>query len=422
MLLIKNATVLYPESKHHQKKRDILIQKGRIHKIRASITAAKAKVLDASNALVSPGWLDIGAHTGDPGFEQREDLESIAKAAASGGYTGLACLPNTNPVIHSKSEVQYIRNNTVDSLIDFYPIGAVSRGCAGKDITEMYDMHRAGAVAFSDGDQPIQDNGLMMRALQYVKAFGGLIMNQPFDRSIAGAGQMHEGAVSVALGMKAIPAMAEVLMVQRDLNLAEYTDSRLHLSNLSSATSLPLLRQAKSNGLQVTASVPALNLALNDTALESFDANYKVLPPLRERSDSKALQVALKNRTIDIISSNHTPLEKEIKDLEFSHADFGVIGLESTYALCNTHLSRQIDAEQLSQILSIRPREVLGLQVPPIAEGAIANLTIFDPDRAWQFTNKAIYSRSSNTPLIGQHLKGKVLGVVNGPQHFWNKE
>ncbi len=419
MLLIKNAILLDPQSKHHQKKRDILIEKGLIKKIRATISENKAHLLDAGGAFVSPGWLDIGAHTGDPGFEQREDLRSIGRAAVAGGYTGLACLPNTHPVIHSKSEVQYIKNNTLDGLVDFFPIGAVSRDCVGRDITEMFDMHRAGAVAFSDGQCSIQDNGLMMRALQYVKAFGGLIMNQPFDRSIAGAGQMHEGVVSVSLGMKAIPAMAEELMVQRDLQLLEYTNSRLHLANLSSAGSLPLVQKAKAAGQQVTASVAALNLAFVDEHLKEFDANYKVLPPLRATADGKALRRAVKSGLIDIISSNHTPLEPERKDLEFSHAEFGAIGLETTFALCNTVLADLLEPDQLSYILAFRSRQVLGLDVPSLEEGQPANLTIFDANREWQFGREHIYSRSANTPLMGYPFKGKVLGVVNRGQHFW---
>jgi dihydroorotase len=418
MLLIKNATIVEPSSKLNGRKRDILINKnGIIESIKANIQAPKAKIFDAKNACISIGWMDVGTQVGDPGFEHREDLQSVAQAAAAGGFTAIAPQPNTIPTIHSKSEVNYIKNKTENDLVDFYPIGAISRDCEGKDITEMYDMHESGAVAFSDGQKTMQNSGLMMRALQYVKAFDGLVMNHPQDAALASEGQMHEGMVSTSLGMKGIPSIAEELMVQRDLYLVEYSDSRLHLFNISTERSVELLKNAKSKGIDVTASVPVLNLIFDETAIAEFDPNYKVLPPLREKPDIRALKRGLKNGVISLITSNHTPLDEEAKNLEFPYADFGIIGLETAYALCNSYLSDVLKTEDIVSILAINPRKLFRLPVPTIKEGAKANLTIFNPNLEWTFAEKDIHSKSKNTPFIGKQFKGKVMGVVNNGKH-----
>ena len=421
MLLIKNATIIDSENaKYDGKKRDLLIEKGIITDIKTRINKTKIETFDAKGANLSIGWLDIGVQVGDPGYEHREDMDSISQAAAAGGFTAIACQPNTNPVVDSKAEVLYIKNNAAHQLVDLYPIGAVSKDCQGVDITEMYDMRNSGAIAFSDGQQSIQDNGLMMRALQYVKAFDGLIINHPHDKAVGGNGIIHEGKVSTSLGMQGLSNLAEEMMVQRDINLAEYTDSNLHIANISTAGAVEMIRQAKAKGLKVTTSVAAINLVLDDTVLEDFDSNYKVLPPLREQSDIQALKEGLKDGTIDIISSNHTPLEEEAKKLEFVYADFGIIALEITYALCNTYLKGGMRSKKMIQKLGVNPRQLLGLPIPKIAIGEKANFTIFDPNHTWTFSKSAIYSKSANTPFIGTPLKGKVLAVVNNDRYWEN--
>ena len=418
MLLIKNATILDSTSKHNGKTRDILIKKnGQIEAIKAKISSPKSKAVNVKGAYVSVGWMDVGTQVGDPGFEHREDLQTVSKAAAAGGFTAIVPYPNTSPTIHSKSEVNYLKNKTASGLVDFFPIGAISRDCAGKDITEMYDMFESGAVAFSDGQKTLQDSGLMMRALLYVKAFNGLVMNYPNDKALAQDGQMHEGKVSTSLGMKGIPAIAEELMVQRDLYLTEYTASRLHLFNISTERSVELLKNAKSKGIEVSASVPVLNLIYDETAIGEFEANFKVLPPLREKSDIRALKRGIKNGTITLITSNHTPLDEEAKNLEFAYSDFGIIGLETTFALCNTFLSDTFNLEEMVNILTINPRELLKLPIPSIKEGEQANLTIFDPNLEWTYTEEHIQSKSKNTPFVNQTFKGKVLGVVNNGKY-----
>ncbi|MEM6966456.1 MAG: dihydroorotase [Bacteroidota bacterium] len=416
MLLIKSATILDTRSKHHRKQRDLLIKDGKIEQIRVKINAPKAKVMNAAGAFVSIGWLDVGVQTNDPGYEHREDLQTVSAAAAAGGYTGLATFPNTHPPVHSKSEVLYLKNNAKENLVDFYPIGAVSHNCEGVDITEMYDMHHAGAVAFSDGQKPIQNSGLMMRALQYVKAFDGTILNHPHNKNVAGSGQMHEGKISTSLGMKGIASIAEELMVQRDIYLAEYTDSKLHVNNISSVTSEALVRSAKQKGLKVTASVAILNLIFSDEELADFNTNFKIMPPLREKKDIEALRAGLQNGTIDIITSNHVPVEAEGKNLEFLNAYFGALGLQTTYALYNTHLTNVISVENFVEKVAIHPRQLLHIELPEIAQNAPANLTIFDPNEEWTFSEKDILSKSKNSPMVGMQLRGKVLGVVNNGQ------
>jgi len=412
--LIRQAHIISPDSPHNGKVKDILIHNGKITKIAGRIKDDKAEVWQVDNAHVSPGFMDIGTQVGDPGFEHKEDLQSAARAAAAGGYTAVACTPNTHPVIDTKSQVLYIRNQ--DNLVDFYPIGAVSAACEGKEITEMYDMREAGAVAFSDGHKSLNDSGLMMRSLLYVKPFDGIIINQALDPNLAHKGHVHEGAVSTSLGMKGIPSLAEELMLQRDLYLLEYTDSRLHVANVSCARSVELIQQAKKRGLRVTASVNPMNLAFDDTALTSFDTNMKVMPPLREKSDIKALKKGLKDGTIDFISSNHTPEDEEGKKLEFVYARAGVIGLETTFAVSRSQLSKILDLEQLIDKLAITPRRIFGLKIPKIAEGEQANLCLFDPDKHWTFTEKNIYSKSKNTPFVGHELQGKILAVMNNAE------
>jgi len=414
--LIKQARIISPDSPHNGKVKDILIHDAKITKIANRIKDDKATVWQVDNAHVAPGFMDVGTQVGDPGFEHKEDLQSAARAAAAGGYTVLACTPNTHPVIDKKSEVLYIRNQ--GSLVDFYPIGAVSTGCEGKEITEMYDMREAGAIAFSDGHKSLNDSGLMMRSLLYVKPFDGIIINQALDPQLARGGQVHEGAVSTSLGMKGIPALAEELMLQRDLYLLEYTKSRLHVSNVSCARSVDLIRAAKKRGLRVTASVNPMNFTFDDTAVMSFNTYMKVMPPLREKSDIKALKKGLKDGTIDFIGSNHTPEDEEGKKLEFVYARAGVIALETTFAVSRTQLSKTIDLEELINKLAITPRRIFGLEIPKIAEGEAANLCLFDPDKNWTFSKKNIYSKSKNTPFIGQKLQGKILATINNGKIF----
>ena len=415
MLLLRKVTLVTSDQDLNGRSLDIFINaKGIIEQIGENLIAsAHTTVFEAKNAHVSIGWVDVGTQTCDPGFEHREDLASTAKAAMAGGFTVVCPFPNTEPAVQSKSEILYIKNKTKDYLVDFQPIGALSEDIKGKNIAEMLDMHHAGAVAFSDGRKSAQEGGLILRGLQYAKIFDGLVMNNPFDKSVAPHGQMHEGLTSTSLGLSGIPSMAEELMVQRDLQLLEYAESRLHLHNISTEGAVEMVRKAKKKGLGVTASVAALNLCFTDKILRGFDTNFKVLPPLRAQNDIDACVKGLKDGTIDFISTNHTPIDVEGKDLEFPYAAFGAVTLESAFGLINYYLHKRLTINALVDSWSVKAREILNLEIPEIKVGATANLTLFNPDEEWIFTHKDLHSKSKNAPALGQILRGRVLGVVN---------
>jgi len=412
-ILIKQATILQPGSSYHEKKRDVLIERGVISSIKSKIDHAKGTIVQGKGAYLSTGWVDMGALVGDPGFEQREDVRTLSKAALAGGFTEVAVWPNTQPVIDNKSEVVYLQRQAADTGIQLHPIGAISPHTDGKELTEMMDMNRAGAIAFSDGKRSIQDGGVMLRALQYAKAFNGLIINHPHAKSINPEGQVHEGFVSTSLGMKGLPRIAEELMVQRDLDLLRYAESKLHIYGISSARSIQLIKAAKREKLNVTTSVPFFNLLFTEDQVSEFDGNYKVLPPLREKSDRKALIAALIDGTIDLIVSNHTPRDQEEKFMEFPYAAFGATGLQTLFPALNTALSKKITPAQFAEILSKRPRRILGLQQPTIEEGQLANLTLFDPNHTWTLSKKDLQSRSKNTPFVERTFTGKVRAVIS---------
>ncbi|HKK74103.1 MAG TPA: dihydroorotase [Saprospiraceae bacterium] len=418
VLLVKQAIVIDPNSPFHNQQKDIHIQDGQIMAIGDQLSIDGAQIIERDGLHVSPGWVDIGMQIGDPGFEHREDIVSATRAAALGGYTAIAPFPNTDPVMDTKASLNYWRNQSNGNLVEILPIGAITSHCNGKDITEMIDMRRAGAIAFSDGSHSTQNNGMMMRALQYVKAFDGVVINRAFDASLAGGGHMHEGLISTQLGMKGISHLAEDMMVARDINLADYTESKVHIHSISTAGSVDLIRQAKAKGIQVTCSVTPLNLFYQQDSLEDFDTNFKVLPPLREKSDSEALLAGLRDGTIDFVVSNHVPLEEERKKLEFAYADFGAIGLETCYALLNTHLSN-LGPEKMLNLLGAKARQIFGLRIPGIQEGAKAELTLFLPEQKWTFGKEQIGSKSKNSPLLGQPFTGSILGIIQGQRsHF----
>ena len=412
-LLLKNARIIDGTSESGQQ--DLLIHNGRIEMIGSQISVPeKTETWNSPNLCVSPGWLDVGVYTADPGYEHREDLFSSAAAAAAGGFTAIACFPNTEPALHTKSEILYVKSKSAGLPVHCYPIGAVSQNCEGKDLAELFDMHNAGAVAFSDGKRAVQDAGLLLRALQYAKAFDGLVINVPHHKTIAAGGQIHEGVVSTSLGLKGLPALAEELMVQRDLSLLEYSGGRLHIHLISTARSVALVREAKRSGQPVTCSVAVANLCFTDEKLLDFDSNWKITPPLRSETDTAALLEGLKDGTIDFICSNHTPWHEEAKNLEFPYADFGMTGLETVFGLCRTFLDKKISLNGLVEKMSLTPRRILNLPVPKIAQGERTELTVFDPDAEWVLEEKNIRSKAHNTPFIGQKFKGKVLGIISG--------
>ena len=415
-LLIKSATIIDPNSPFDGQTVDVLVEKGVITRIAADIET-DAEVVDAEGQFISPGFFDLNCNVGELGLETKEDLYTGTKAAASGGFTGIALMPNTIPPVHSKAEIEYLLNRAKDNLVDVYPLGAISHKREGKDLAEMYDMFLSGAKAFTDGNRPVQDAGLMERALLYVQGFDALIFSYPEDTAIAGKAKVNEGKISTLLGMKGIPSLAEELMIARDLYLAEYTGSKIHFSTISTTRSVGLVREAKRKGLEVTCDVAAHHLVLTDEALTGFDSLYKVKPPLRTQDDVNALIIALNDGTIDAIVSQHTPHEVEFKDVEFEVAEYGIIGLQTAFALA---IKVGLDINLIIQKLSINPREILNVDIPAIAEGQLANLVLYDLDAEWEYTRKNNKSKSYNSPFIGQNFKGKVLLTCNNNQIIKN--
>jgi dihydroorotase len=418
-MLIQSAKVVDPNSPHNGKTVDILIEGGVITEIKKSIPAGGTKkVVNAEDLHVSPGWFDMQAHFCDPGYEYKENLETGIKAAAKGGFTGVAISPATNPTIYSKSQVEYIVSKAAGHIVNIHPVGTLSHKMEGKELSEMYDMKQSGAVAFSDDHNPVMNAGLMHRALLYTKSFGGLIMSRCNDKTIATDSGVNEGKVSVTIGVKGEPSIAEEVMVIRDLFLAEHTEAPLHISSVSTAGSLYLIRTAKKQGLAVTASVNAYNLALDDSALMDFDTNCKVSPPLRGKDDIKALKKALQDGTLDVICSDHRPEDEENKKLEFDLAAPGMLGIQTLYPLINMYA--ELSTEQIVNKIAIRPRQILGLTIPTIKEGENANLTLFSPSQEWTLDSKQIASPSKNTPFIGKKLKGRVIGIFNNDKYESN--
>jgi dihydroorotase len=415
-LLIKSATIIDPNSTFHQKVADILVEDGYITLIAPKVNA-KAEIVDGTGKYVTPGFFDLNCNIGELGLETKEDLHTGTKAAAAGGFTGVALMPNTQPPVHSKAEVEYLFNRAKNNLVDVYPLGTISHKRDGKDMAEMYDMFLSGAKAFTDGNRPVQDAGLMERALLYTQGFGALIISYPEDTAIAGKAKVHEGVMSTLLGMKGIPSLAEELMIARDLYLAEYTGSKIHFTTISTTRSVELIRDAKKKGLKVTCDVAAHHLLLTDEALAGFDSQYKVKPPLRTQSDVDALIKGLKDGTIDAIVSQHTPHEVEFKDVEFEVAEYGIIALQTTLS---TLLKAGLSIEMIVQKLALKPREILNIETAAIIEGKKANLALLDVNVQWDYTKQNNQSKSSNSPFIGQNLTGKVLLVCNNNIKYTN--
>jgi dihydroorotase len=408
-LLIKSATIIDPNSPFNNQVVDVLIEKGIIKRIGPDIES-DAEIIDGEGKYISPGFFDLNCNIGELGFETKEDLYTGTRAASAGGFTGLALMPNTIPPVHSKAEIEYLLNRAKKNLVDVYPLGTISHKREGKDLAEMYDMYLSGAKAFTDGNRPVQDAGLMERALLYAQGFDGLVFSYPEDTAIAGKAKVNEGEISTLLGMKGIPSLAEELMIARDLYLAEYTGSKIHFSTISTTRSVQLIREAKRKRLEVTCDVAAYHLVLTDEALINFDSQYKVKPPLRTQDDVNALKKGLMDGTIDAIVSQHTPQEVEFKDVEFEVAEYGMIGLQTAFSLA---LKAGLDLNLVIQKLAVSPREILNIDIPSITEDQPANLVLFDVDAEWEYTRKNNRSKSYNSPFLDQNLKGKVLLTIN---------
>ncbi|QIP17148.1 dihydroorotase [Spirosoma aureum] len=425
-LLLRSARIIDPASLFDGQLVDLFIINGLIRQIGINLQVDEGvRIVEVDNLHVSPGWVDMRVSAQDPGFEHKEDITSVCQAAKAGGFTDIVVLPNTLPVIDSKGPLGYIRRMAEGQPVSVHVTAAVTKKAAGEDFTEMLDLHHAGAVAFTDGTHTLQNPDLFLKTLQYLQPVDGLLMNRPEETLLTLFGQMHEGIQSTLLGLKGIPALAEELMVERDLRLLDYvlgadnTHVRpvLHFSTISSARSVELIRQAKANGTPVSCDVAAHQLVFDDSALAGFDTNLKVNPPFRSVKDVDALWAGLVDGTIDAIVSDHTPQDAESKNLEFDQAEFGIIGLETVFALAATH-NRNLSLSQLIDKLTIRPRHILRLPSVTIAEGQPASLTLFDPAGTWVYDQT--FSKSKNSPFLGQTLTGRVIGTVHQGQFNHN--
>jgi dihydroorotase len=409
-LLIKGVNICDRNSPFHGKKADVLTDRGKI-----SVNPknpATDNVIDGRGMYLTPGWVDMWCWMADPGNENKETLQSGLEAAAAGGFTGVALLPNNHPVTQSKNDVTYLKNAATD-VTEVFPLAAVTQDVKGTDLTEMIDLHQSGAVAFTDGFKPIWHSDIMMKSLQYVQKFGGLVINRPEDLHLTQFGTMHEGTQSTMLGMKGMPSLAESLMVSRDIDLLRYTGGRLHFSNVSCQESVVLIREAKREGLNVTCDMAAYQLDFLDEDIREFDSIFKVNPPFRTKSDRRALIRALKSGIVDVITSAHCPQDEESKNLEFDLADFGINSLQ-TVAANLVSLSGEIPVEDLLHKVSVRPREILNLSSATIDDGEEANLTLFDPTAEWTLDAKTNRSLSRNTPYWGRKITGRAKAVVRG--------
>jgi len=419
-ILIRQATIIDPGSPYHLIKQDISIDNGIIQNIQTEIPEPADKIIDLPGLHVSPGWIDVFADFCDPGYEYKESLESGAAAAAAGGFITVMVIPNTKPSTDNKSQVEYIVQKAKSLPVNIIPIGAITKNTEGKELAEMYDMHNSGAVSFSDGSNPVQSSGIMVKALQYVKPFDGTIIQIPDDKSLAPNGLMNEGIISTQLGLPGKPIMAEELLVARDIRLAQYTGSKLHFTGVTSPESLEYIKIAKLKGIRITCSVTPYHLYFCDEDLMDYDTNLKVNPPLRTRAAMMELRKAINDGTIDCIATHHAPHEYDSKVVEFEYAKNGITGLETCYAVLKTVMPL-VSEQRWVELLAINPAKIFGLPLQNIVINATAQLTLYQPNSTFTYSEKNIRSKSKNSPFIGIDLNGKVAGICNGTFIYLNQ-
>lgn len=409
-ILIQAPEILDPGSPFHKKEKNVLIRNGRIAEIGDKNYAAD-KTIKAEGMKLSVGWFDLGTFIGDPGLEYKEDLASGTRTAEAGGFTEIAMLPNTVPCVQSKNEISYLVRGNENRLVQVHPLASVTRNNLGEELTEMIDLHAAGAVGFTDGLKTIWHTDIFLKSLQYIQKFNGVLIDHPEDYWLNLFGQMHEGVNSTRLGMKGMPRIAEEIVIGKNLELLQYAGGRLHFARVSTPKSLELIKAAKRK-FKVTCDVTVFQALFDDSALFDFDTNLKVNPPVREKADNESIIKALRDGTVDVLSSGHVPQDEESKNLEFDRAEFGMISLQ-TFCASLTSLSKNVDWDVLIEKVTSGPRKVLQLEVPRIEVDVKANLTLMDPNHTWVLDEKSNLSKSKNSPWFGKKVTGKAVAVFN---------
>ena len=415
-LLLRSALIVDPSSPYHGEIKNVLISNGKIDSISDAVPDAD-EVVHSEKMILTPGWMDFRAFLGEPGFEHIETLESGTNAAAAGGFTALGSMPNTQPVIQNKETIRALKSNNEQRVTSLYPIGALTKDTEGKELTEILDLTTVGTKVFGDGYKTIANPTVLVKALQYNQLSDNLTIDFPLDEKLAEGCQVHESKYSTINGLKSTPSFHETIRINRDIEILRYTGGRLHLSNISTKEGIALIREAKKEGLQLSCDVAVSHLAFNESKLAYFDTNAKVSPPLRSIEDQDALWQAIEDGTIDVIASNHLPLDEECKKLEFDLADFGMNTLETVLPML-LQAQKKFSWDSLYSTLVENPRKLAGIQVPSIKEGEQANLTAFDPTKKWKYNASTSFSLSKNSPLYGQEVQGKVLATVKDKNKY----
>ena len=417
-LLLKNSRLIDILQKRDEIA-DILITDGRIEKI-GKLTVSGAETIDLTGKIVTHGFMDMHVHVREPGREDKETVWTGCNAAMAGGFTAIACMPNTTPPIDLPDTVLFVKSRAEKHLVDVYPVGCVSKNREGKELAEIGNLVEAGAVSITDDGDPVYNAELMRRALEYVKMYDIPVIEHAEDKQLTNRGSMHEGFTSTRLGLRGIPSISEETIVARDILLAEYTDSRVHIAHISTGGTVRLVREGKKRGIKVTCEVCPHHFTLTDLAVENYDTFAKMNPPLREQKDIDEIKIGLQDGTIDIIATDHAPHTTEDKECEFDHAAFGITGLETCVGITLSDLVHKkiITLESAIDKLAIAPRKLLNLPLPELTPGAAATMTILDLDKVWKYDVTQTCSKSVNTPYNGYEMRGKAVGVIHKEKIF----
>jgi len=415
-LLIKGGRVIDP-SQGLDDKLDILVADGRIAEMGKKLTAAKGcEVVDAKGMIVTPGLIDMHVHLRDPGLEYKEDIITGTRAAAAGGFTSVACMSNTKPVNDNKAVTSYIiAKAKTEGAVNVFPVGAITQGSKGENLAEMGDLKEAGCVAVSDDGRPVTNPELMRRALEYAKGMGIMLISHAEDLGLAGEGQMNDGFTATELGLKGIPWVAEDAATARDVFLAEFTDSPIHIAHVSTKGAVRIIREAKARGVKVTCETAPHYFTLTEDAVRGYDTNAKMNPPLRTAEDVAAIMAGLADGTIDAIATDHAPHHLDEKDIEFTLAFNGIIGLETSLPLSLALVDAKVlELNALVAAMSTNPARILGIERGTLAQGAVADITVIDPDAAWTVEAEKLASKSKNSPFLGKEMKGRAAYTIVG--------